>query len=53
MEGWKEIKIRLTDKEYHQYVKIGQSMRIKKAIEDVEYVKWMFMKSERLGTKKG
>jgi hypothetical protein len=45
----KEIKIKLTDKEYYQYVKKGQSeylVRMKKAIEDEEYVKWMFMLGE-------
>jgi hypothetical protein len=33
IEGWKEIEIRSSDKEYHQYVKNGQSeyrMRMKK-----------------------
>ena len=40
----KEITIKLTDKEYHQYVREGQSeYRVKKAIEDEEYFKWMFM----------
>jgi hypothetical protein len=41
----KEITIRLTDKEYDQYIKKGQSeyrMRMKKAIEDEDYVMWMF-----------
>jgi hypothetical protein len=45
----KEITIKLTDKEYYQYVKKGQSeyrMRMKKAIEDEEYAKWMFMLGE-------
>jgi hypothetical protein len=45
----KEIKIKLTDKEYEQYVKKGRSeylRRMKKAIEDEEYVKWMFMLGE-------
>ncbi|HKG90027.1 MAG TPA: hypothetical protein VKA95_17060 [Nitrososphaeraceae archaeon] len=45
----KEITIRLTDKEYYQYVKKGQSkylIRMKKAIEDEEYVKWTFMLGE-------
>jgi len=45
----KEIKIKLTDKEYYQYVKKGQSeylVRMKKAIEDEEYVKWMFKLGE-------
>jgi hypothetical protein len=44
-----EITIKLTDKEYHHYLKKGQSeyrMRIKKAIEDEDYVKWMFMRGE-------
>ena len=39
----KEITIKLTDKEYSQYVKKGHSeyhMLIKKAIEDEEYVRW-------------
>lgn len=38
----KEITIKLTDKEYSQYVKKGQSeyhKRMKKAIEDEEYAK--------------
>jgi hypothetical protein len=42
----KEITIKLTDKGYQQYVRKGQSeyrMRMKKAIEDEEYVKWIFM----------
>jgi hypothetical protein len=41
--------IRLTDDEYQQYVKKGQSeyrMRMKKDIQDEEYVKWMFMLGE-------
>jgi hypothetical protein len=45
----KEITIKLTDKEYQQYVRKGQSeyrIRMKKAIEDEEYVKWMFMLGE-------
>jgi hypothetical protein len=45
----KEIRIRLTDKEYHQYVKKGQSeyrMRMKKDMEYEEYVKWMSMLGE-------
>ena len=45
----KEITIKLTDKEYHQYVRKGQSeyrIRMKKTIEDEEYVKWMFMLGE-------
>ena len=46
----KEIIIRrLTDKEYFQYVKKGQSeyhIRMKKAIEDEEYLKCMFMLGE-------
>ena len=48
-EDMKEIKIRLTDKEYEQYIKKGRSeylTRMKKAIEDEEYVKWMFMLGE-------
>ncbi len=45
----KEIKIKLTNKEYEQYVKKGRSeylTRMKKAIEDEEYVRWMFMLGE-------
>ena len=45
----KETTIRLTDEEYYQYVKKGQleyHMRMKKAIEDEEYVKWIFMLGE-------
>jgi hypothetical protein len=45
----KEITIKLTDKEYDQYIKKGQSeyrTRMKKAIEDEDYVKWMFMLGE-------
>jgi hypothetical protein len=45
----KEITIKLTDKEYQQYVRKGQSeyrIRMKKAIEDEDYVKWMFMLGE-------
>ena len=48
-DDMKEIRIKLTDKEYEQYVKKGQSeylTRMKKAIEDEEYVKWMFMLGE-------
>ena len=44
----KEITIKLTDREYYQYVKKGQleyHIRMKKAIEDEEY-KWMFMPGE-------
>jgi len=44
-----QITIKITDKEYHQYVRKGQSeyrIRMKKAIEDEEYVKWMFMLRE-------
>jgi hypothetical protein len=42
----KEITIRLTDKEYDEYVKKGQSeyrVGMKKDMGDEEYVKWMFM----------
>jgi hypothetical protein len=53
----KEIMIRLTDKEYDEYVKKGQSeyvkkgqseyrVRVKKDIVDEAYVKWMFMLGE-------
>jgi hypothetical protein len=45
----KEITIKLTDKEYYQYVKKGQleyHIRMKKAIDDKEYVKWIFMLGE-------
>lgn len=45
----KEITIRLTDKEYDQYIKKGQSeyrMRMKKGIEDEDYVMWMFKLGE-------
>jgi hypothetical protein len=45
----KEITIKLTEEEYDRYVKKGQSeyrIRMKKAIEDEEYVKWMFMLGE-------
>jgi hypothetical protein len=45
----KEITIKLTDEEDEEYVRRGQSeyrLRIKKAIEDEEYVKWMFMLGE-------
>jgi hypothetical protein len=45
----KEITIKLTDKEYNQYIKKGQSeyrIRMKKTIEDEEYVRWMFMLGE-------
>ena len=45
----KEITIKLTEKEYDRYVKKGQSeyrIRMKKAIEDEEYLKWMFMLGE-------
>ena len=45
----KEITIRLTDKEYNQYVKKGQSeyrIRMKREMEDEEYAKWMFMLGE-------
>ena len=48
-EGMKEIRIKLTDKEYEQYVEKGRSeylTRMKKAIEDEEYVRWMFMLGE-------
>jgi hypothetical protein len=45
----KEITIKLTEKEYDRYVKKGQSdynIRMKKTIQDDEYVKWMFMLGE-------
>jgi len=45
----KEITIRLTDEEYDEYVKKGQSeyrVRVKKDMADEEYVKWMFMLGE-------
>ena len=45
----KEVTIRLTDNEYQQYVKKGQSeyrMQMKKDIRDEEYVKWMLMLGE-------
>jgi hypothetical protein len=45
----KEITIRLPVNEYQQYVKKGQSeyrMRMKKNMEDEEYVEWMFMLGE-------
>jgi hypothetical protein len=48
-EDMKEIKIKLTNKEYEQYVKKGRSeylIRMKKVIEDEEYVRWMFMLGE-------
>jgi hypothetical protein len=41
----KEMTIRLTDKEYDEYVKKGQSeyrIRMKIAIEDEEYTKWIY-----------
>jgi hypothetical protein len=52
----KEITIKLTDKEYDQYVKRGQSdyrIRMKKAIEDEDYVKWMFLLGEYYREQKG
>jgi hypothetical protein len=48
-EDMEEIKIKLTNKEYEQYVKKGRSeylIRMKKVIEDEEYVRWMFMLGE-------
>jgi len=45
----KELTIRLTDKEYDEYVRKGQSeycLLMKKAIEEEEYVKWMFILGE-------
>jgi hypothetical protein len=45
----KEIRIKLTNKEYEQYVKKGRPeylTRMKKGIEDEEYVRWMFMLGE-------
>ena len=45
----KEITTRLTDKEYDEYLKKGQSeyrLRMKKDTEDEDYVKWMFMLGE-------
>ena len=48
-EDMKEIKIKLTNKEYEQYVKKGRSeylTRMRKAIEDEEYARWMFMLGE-------
>jgi hypothetical protein len=46
----KEIKIKLTDKEYEQYVKKGRSeylTRMKKAIEDEEYVRCEYYRGQR------
>jgi hypothetical protein len=46
---YEETTIRLTDSEYQQYVKKGQSeygMPLKKDIQDEEYVKWMYMLGE-------
>jgi len=45
----KEITTKLTDKEYHQYVKRVQSeyrIRMKKIWKTEEYVKWIFMLGE-------
>ena len=45
----KEITTKLTYKEYHQYVNKGRSeyrIRMKKDMENEEYVKWMFMLGE-------
>jgi hypothetical protein len=45
----KKITIKLTDEEYYQYVKKGRleyHTRMKKTIEDEEYVKWIFMLGE-------
>ena len=47
-----QITIKITYKEYHQHVRKGQSeyrIRMKKAIEDEEYVKWMSMVGEYYG----
>jgi hypothetical protein len=44
-----QITIKITDKENHQYVRNIEAeyrIRMKKAIEDEEYVKWMSMVGE-------
>jgi hypothetical protein len=45
-----------TDKEYDEYIRKSQSeyrLRMKKAIEDEEYVKWMFMLGEYCREQRG
>ena len=44
-----EITIRLTDNEYRDYVKKGQSMyskRMRRKITDEEYTRWVFLLGE-------
>jgi very-short-patch-repair endonuclease len=44
-----EITIRLTDNEYRDYVKKGQSMyskRMRRKITDEEYARWVFLLGE-------
>ena len=48
-EKLKEIAIRLSDEEYMDYVKSGQSLydkRTARKITDGEYVRWVFMLGE-------
>jgi hypothetical protein len=48
-EGLIEITIRLTEKEYSEYVKRGRSMyskRMRRKITDEEYARWVFLLGE-------
>jgi hypothetical protein len=49
LEVLKEIKIRLSDKEYNEYIKKGELMyskRMKRKITDAEYARWVFLLGE-------
>jgi hypothetical protein len=48
-EVLKEIKIRLSDKEYNEYIKKGELMyskRMRRKITDTEYARWVFLLGE-------
>jgi hypothetical protein len=48
-EVLKEIKIRLSDKEYNEYIKKGELMyskRMRRKITDAEYARWVFLLGE-------
>jgi very-short-patch-repair endonuclease len=49
LDGLKEIVLRLSDNEYSDYVRKGQSMyskRMRRKITDEEYARWVFLLGE-------
>jgi hypothetical protein len=49
LDGLKEIILRLSDNEYSDYVRKGQSMyskRMRRKITDEEYARWVFLLGE-------